>query len=787
MAALLGHWRRRPFQLLTLVVGLALATGLWTGVQAINAQARSNYAAAAATLDRDALPRLEGPVTLADFAAARRAGHAVSPVLDRRLPGTGLRLLGLDPFTAPPGPASEPLGDTAVLADFLRGAVVLAAPETRARVPDGIEVRPAAGLAPGLVVADVAAALDLLGTDRLDGLLVTAPPRDGIVPLAELLPGTRLVEPAGDSGLARLTDSFHLNLTAFGLLAFAVGLFIVHAAIGLAFEQRRPLFRTLRALGVPTAALTACLAAELAALTLVGGAMGVALGYAVAAALLPGVAATLSGLYGAGVGGTLTLSPVWWLQGFAMAGLGLALAGGRSLWQLGRMPVLAPAMPRAWARSSAVGIRRQGLAGVALVALAAVLALAGGGLAMGLVLLGALLLGAALLLPPILAWILDLGARAARTPVTEWLWADARQQVPGLSLALMALMLALAANVGVGTMVGSFRATFTGWLDQRLAAELYVTAADEVQARAVRDWLEARADAVLPIVSADADLEGTPGEVFGITDHATYRDNWPLLDAAPGVWDRLAAGEGAMVNEQLARREGLWTGDAVDLGRAGAWEIVGVYSDYGNPRGQAYLGQDAFAAAFPDATTTRFAVRVDLSEAPALADALGGAFDLPGDGVVDQGSVKAFSLAIFERTFAVTAALNALTLGVAGFALWASLTTLAGMRLPQVAPLWALGLTRGRIAAYDLARALGLALLTALFAVPVGVVLAWALLAVVNVIAFGWKLPLRVFPADWAVLALWALVAAGLAAALPALRLWRMPPAELVKVFTHER
>ena len=42
----------------------------------------------------------------------------------------------------------------------------------------------------------------------------------------------------------------------------------------------------------------------------------------------------------------------------------------------------------------------------------------------------------------------------------------------------MALLLALAANIGVGTMVSSFRLTFTGWLDQRLASELYVTADD---------------------------------------------------------------------------------------------------------------------------------------------------------------------------------------------------------------------------------------------------------------------------------------------------------------------
>ena len=788
LAALAGHWRRHPVQLLTLVVGVALATGLWTGVQAINAQARLSYAEAAATIDRDGLPRLEGELGLADFARLRREGYLVTPLVERRLPGTGLRVLGLDPFTAPPGAASAALGDAETLGAFLAGEAVLAAPGTVDRLPAGLEGRPVEGIAPGVVVADVAAALRILGTDRLDALLVARPPRPDLPPLAGAVPGARLVEPTGENGVARLTDSFHLNLTAFGLLAFAVGLFIVHAAIGLAFEQRRPLFRTLRALGVPLRVLAGCLAGELVLFTLLGGGLGVVLGYAVAAALLPGVAATLSGLYGAGVGGALTLAPAWWLSGFAMAGIGLVAAGGGSLLRLARMPVLAPAMPRAWARASAATTARQAAGGAALLLAGAALAYWGDGLAAGFALLGALLLGAALLLPAALALLLALGARLARAPVAQWVWADARQQVPGLSLALMALMLALAANIGVGTMVGSFRATFTGWLDQRLAAELYVTARDADQADRIRAWLlDGRADAVLPIVSAEAALEGAPGEVFGITDDATYRLHWPLLDAAPDAWDRLAAGEGAMVNEQLARREGLWTGDRADLGRGGPREILGVYSDYGNPRPQAYLGRRAFAAAFPEVETTRFALRVDPGAAPALADALAGAFDLPGEGVLDQGSVKRFSLGVFERTFAVTGALNALTLGVAAFALWASLTTLAGMRLPQVAPLWALGLTRRRIALLDFGRALALAALTAVLAVPVGVALAWALLAVVNVLAFGWRLPLQVFPLEWAALGLWAMLAAGLAALFPALRLWRMPPAALVKVFSHER
>ena len=783
LTALLSHWRRHPFQALTLIVGLALATGLWTGVQAINAQARLSYAEAAETLGQSAGARLVGDLDLADFAAARRAGLRVTPLIEAPLPG-GQRLLGLDPFTAPPGEVATALGEAADLAAFLTGALVLTAPGTTlsAELPPARGIK---GIEPGLVMADIAAAQAIAGTDGLDALLLLdAGQADALV---ALFPDARLVVPAAGGDIGRLTDSFHLNLTAFGLLAFAVGLFIVHSAIGLAFEQRRPLLRTLRALGVPTGRLVTLLTVELLALTLVAGALGVGLGYVVAALLLPGVAATLSGLYGAGVSGALALAPEWWLSGLAIALAGAILAGGQSLWQLARLPVLAPAMPRAWARARTRTMRRQGIAGAALLVVAGTLAVLGDGLIAGFVCLGALLLGAAFLLPPILTAILDLGTTRARAGLSQWLWADTRQQVPGLSLALMALLLALAANVGVGTMVGSFRATFTGWLDQRLAAEIYVTARDPVQADEIRAALGPRVDAVLPIVSAEARLEGAPGDIYGVIDHATYRENWPLIDAAPNVWDRLAAGEGALINEQLARRESLWTGDRADLGAGGPREVLGVYSDYGNPVGQAILGLAAFDDAFPDAPVTRFALRLPPVEVRGLMRDLAAEFDLPPEGVQDQAAIKAFSLQVFERTFAVTAALNVLTLGVAGFALWASLATLAGMRLPQVAPVWAMGVTRGHLAAMDIARALLLAGLTAGLAMPVGIALAWVLLAIVNVQAFGWRLPLVPDPAGWARLGSWSFLAAVVAAALPALRLWRMPPAELVKVFAHER
>ncbi|MGR3483788.1 MAG: FtsX-like permease family protein [Paracoccaceae bacterium] len=795
--ALAGHWRRNPLQLFTLVAGLALATALWSGVQAVNAEARASYDAAASVVGEGSFAQIASPsgaIEIDTYVALRRAGWLVSPLVEGRV--DGLRLLGIDPLTAPQGIGGGTL-TPADLPDAVGDAgVAFGDPASLSRLsqafgdaaPSGTE----AEVAPNTVVTDISTALRLLdrtapGTPAFDRLIVAPVQPLSRPPLQDVAPGLTLRAPQAGSDVGRLTDSFHLNLTAFGFLAFAVGIFIVHGAIGLAFEQRRATFRTLRSLGVPLRALLGALAAELLILALLAGALGVALGYVIAALLLPDVAATLGGLYGASVSGTLALRPEWWAAGLGIAVAGAALAGAGAAIRLARMPILAAGRPRAWAMAAGRGRLLQLGTGAALLLAAAALAAFGSGLVAGFALLGALLTGAALLLPTLLDLALRAAARTARgAPLAEWFWADTRQQLPGLSLALMALLLAMAANIGVSTMVGSFRTTFVGFLDQRLASELYVYAEDDAQAARLLTLVEGRVDAVLPVISVRRDIAGAPAELFGARPHPTYSDNWAFLDAAPDAWGRVFDGTAVVVNEQMARRQGVALGDALTVAPGTTLPVAGIYGDYGNPIGQAVIGLPLFEALFPSVRAQRFGLRLPPGDVDALQSELIAA-GVPEGNVIDQQAIKRLSLDIFERTFTVTGALNVLTLSVAGFAILTSLLTLAGMRLPQLAPVWALGVTRRRLGLLELGRAVAMAALVALLALPLGLLLAWVLLAVVNVEAFGWRLPMRAFPADYAALGAWALLAAALAAAWPAWRLSRTAPARLLGVFANDR
>ncbi|WP_263260596.1 ABC transporter permease [Pseudomonas entomophila] len=818
LRALVSHWRRHPVQFFSVLTGLWLATSLLTGVQALNSQARDSYAKASQLIGGEPqaslAPASGAAFPQALFVSLRRAGWPVSPVLRGRItlqdqPDQRLQLMGIEPVSMPSGTAlaGEALDTAQVVEFFTPPGSTWIAPQTlqalglhegdRPLSETGQALPPLqakADMAPGLLLVDIGFAQPLLNLpDQLSRLLIPKGFAKHMPPLPAEVAGQLVLKQTGeDNDLGKLTESFHLNLSALGFLSFVVGLFIVHAAIGLALEQRRGLLRNLRACGVSARVLIIALIVELGALAVLGGIAGVASGYGLASALLPNVAASLRGLYGAEVAGQLTLSPLWWLSGVGVSLLGALLAGGNSLLRAARLPLLALGNAQAWHEEHARWLRRQGwVAGLAL-AIALAAGLWGNSLAMGFVLMAGLLLGAALGLPVLLNALLNGLLGKSRSVLGQWFLADCRQQLPALSLALMALLLAMAANIGAGSMTSGFRHTFSNWLEQRLTAELYINPADAAQALPLQRWLSQQSliSAVLPNWQVSVELQGWPAELFGIIDHPNYRQHWPLLESASGdAWAQLANEQTVMLSEQLARRLKVKVGDEVKLpAPEGEWplRVVGIYADYGNPKGHLLVNADHLLAHWRQLVPNRFNLRMQHDAVPQLLRLLHERFALDDSHIIDQAQLKGWSTQVFERTFAATAALNSLTLGVAGVALFISLLTQSQSRLGQLAPLWALGVTRRQLMLLNLAQTWLLAVLTLVLALPLGLLLAWCLDAVINVQAFGWRLPLHVFPLQLLQLMALALLATLLASAWPLYRLFRTQPADLLRTFANE-
>ena len=815
LRALLSHWRRHPVQFFSVLTGLWLATSLLTGVEALNSQARDSYARASQLIGGEPQASLSTPsgATFPQqwFIDLRRQGWPVSPLLDGRLSlkdhdNQRLQLMGIEPVSLPADSAvaGQAMPIERVVEFFTPPGSTWISPETlqALNLREGATPQTVSGqtlppllaqkdMAPVVLLVDIGVAQTLLEQPgQLSRLLL---PKDFYGELPAALTGQLQLKSSGEeNNLARLTESFHLNLDALGFLSFVVGLFIVHAAIGLALEQRRGLLRTLRACGVSARMLMGCLIFELGVLALVGGVFGVISGYWLASVLLPDVAASLRGLYGAEVAGQLRLSPWWWFSGIGLSLLGALLAGANSLLRAARLPLLAVADPQAWHEQYTRWLRRQGWLALVLGVIALVALLWGDSLASGFVLMAGLLLGAALALPVLLSGVLNQLLGRSRSVLGQWFLADCRQQLPALSLALMALLLALAANIGAGSMTAGFRQTFNDWLEQRLSAELYINPSNPAQAREMSTWLKQQplVTAVLPNWQVAVTLQGWPADVYGVIDHPYYRQHWPLLDASGGdPWAHLATDDAVMLSEQLARRLQVRAGDRLTIPAPnGAWSprVVGIYADYGNPKGHLLVNSNHLLRGWPQLTPNRFNLRIDPQNIPPFLSALQARFQLDDSRIVDQARLKGWSVEVFERTFAATAALNTLTLAVAGVALFISLLTQSQSRLGQLAPLWALGVTRRQLMLLNLGQTWLLAVLTLVLALPLGIALAWCLDAVINVQAFGWRLPLRVFP--WQLLQLMglALLATLLASAWPLYSLYRTQPADLLRTFAHE-
>ncbi len=811
---LVSHWRRHPANLATLLVGLAVATALWSGVQALNQQARRSYdraIAAFGTGHTQSLVSARGALFSQDlYVQLRLAGWKVSPVLEGtiRIGNVSFQLIGIEPLTLPRQTQLSGVRDAGSIDGFLKPpSQTLVSPGTllELAVTPGATplsdtgrplppIKPLADVPAHVLIVDVGVAQSLLEQpQRLSRLIVGANPGTDVSLLATVTGDQlRLLAPEDEGDLTRLTDSFHLNLTAFGLLAFLVGLFIVHASFGLAFEQRLPMVRTMRAVGISARTLVAVMLVELLMLALIAGTAGMICGYLIAAALLPDMAASVAGLYGAQVSGQLTLEAKWWISGFGMAVLGTLAATAVGLYKTYRLPVLSLAYAYAGRQAQERYLRRQAALACCGFLIALVAFLFGNGLVAGFVMIAGVLLGSALLLPLALSSILRMGESRAHGAVAQWFWADSRQQLSSLSLALMALLLALATNVGVGTMVDGFRKTFVAWLDQRLVAEVYFETATGADAQRIEAWLEKRPEvtAILPVWRTETRLSGLPVEVLGFKDHATYREHFPLLSETTDTWDSVQRGDGVLVSEQLARRMNLRLGAALEIPTSqDTWrpKVVGIYPDYGNPKGQLRVNIDALLSHWPDVMRTYYSLRVEPRAVPSLIAAMRSEFGASIVRLVDQATLKALSTNIFERTFAVTAALNALTLLVSSIALFACLLTLSNLRLAQLAPVWAIGVTRRRLSELELMRILFLAAATAVLALPLGLILAWCLVAVVNVRAFGWRLPLYVFPGQWLLIFVLALGTAFVASIIPIIRLSRMPPTHLLRIFAIER
>jgi putative ABC transport system permease protein len=810
-------------------LGIALGVAVVLSVDLASGSARRAFTISAEAVAGAATHHVTGatagvPDSLYAHLRSALGIRSMAPVVEGWVAGPDgrtLRLLGIDPFAEPavrpdlgagrvdvrqliavPGAAAL----TAELAGSLGAAVgevltIESGGVTHALPVVGVlepgDALAAQGLADVLVV-DIASAQEVLGQPgrltRIDLVLEGRRGERAGARIAAVLPPDLRLETAAarTAAITGMTRAFDLNLAALGLLALVFGTFLIYNAATFSVLRRRPLIATLRALGVTRREVLALVLGEAALVGVLGTAVGLLLGTALGSALVHLVTRTINDLYFVVNVRALHLGA----SSFLTAGV---LGVGATL--LGALPAAVEAANTAphvaSIRSTLESRVRRGLgrltgagvlllaAGAGLIALpttAALPAFAG---------LFALILGVAALAPLATRLFALLLRRllGAAGPVGRLAAGGVAAALSRTAPAVAALAVAVAVGIAVGVMIGSFRASVVDWLDATLQGDLYVSAPGQLATRPGRTLdpgAVAAARAAPGVAGATAfrhvDVAAGAGAVrlIAIDLDARHRAAFQFLDAAPAVWPEFAAGA-ILVSEPFAYRHGAGVGSTVLLpGPEGMarFPVAGVFRDYASEQGVLFIDRDVYRRTWRDDALTSLALYLTADADPlATAAAIQGATQQRLV-IRSNAGLRAATLDVFERTFAITGVLRWLAIAVAFTGVLGALLALQLERAREAAVLRSLGLTPRQLGALVGTQTAVIGGIAALIAVPLGLALALVMILVVNRRSFGWTMEPVLDPWLLAQGALLALLAALLAAPYPAWRLARSRPVE---------
>ena len=139
------------------------------------------------------------------------------------------------------------------------------------------------------------------------------------------------------------------------------------------------------------------------------------------------------------------------------------------------------------------------------------------------------------------------------------------------------------------------------------------------------------------------------------------------------------------------------------------------------------------------------------------------------------------ALEVFDRTFAITVALQLLATLVAFIGILSTLMSLQLERSREIGVLRATGMTRRQLWRLSMLETGLIGSSAGLIAMPMGLALAIILIYIINLRSFGWTLEMQMQPGEFGQAFLVALGAALLAGIYPAWRMGQMQPAVAVR------
>jgi putative ABC transport system permease protein len=746
-----------------------------------------------------------------------------TPVIAARVQVAGqrvaLNLIGVDPLTSHARGASGAVLDAvalmrqpgaAALDAASAGELGLSRGQPLVIQADGSDSRltllataPSTLLPPATVLVDLATAqLALQRVGRLSRIDLRARSRADARALRALhaeLPAHLLLTDRGRAArsTATLTHAFYINLAALSLLALLVGGFMIYNTLAFLVVRRRLWFARLRALGAERRDLACVIAGEAALFGAVGGVAGCALGYLCAHALLAPFGQTLYDHYFDAGAIALELPARVLGGGIVLALVTAQIAALVPLRQVLAIEPAQAAQDSVLLRHNSAALARLAMLGLGVAALGAVLLLATErALLAGFAALAACIVAAMLCAPWLTQRLLEaLSGRDLAVRRLAWKLASrgAARSLGRAGLAASALMAASATAIGIALMVASFRSAVDAWLANLLRADFYLATAHDNGSATLPPKLVATVRALpevgalsqvrrLRLVDGDASVRVTAYEL-----PAAARAGFSFIagDAAH-VWRSWEHADIAIVSQPLAVRAGYRVGDTLETpGPRGRirWRIAGIYTDYGSEHGVIAISRARYVAHWSDTRINALGVYLaPRASSTRLARKLTALLaDQRAVELWSNTQLRRHSLAVFDRTFAITDALTWFATAIAALGVFNALLSLNLDRAREYALLRALGMPEQRLRAQIFAQSALIVVTAVMWAVPLGLLCAVVLIDVINVRSFGWTMALVIAPWELVRTALLAFTAGVAAAVYPTWRASQDDPARALR------
>ncbi|MDV6344946.1 FtsX-like permease family protein [Nitrosomonas sp. Is37] len=819
-----GEWQAHRWQIVAALIAIALGIAMGFSIHLINTAAVNEFSAAVKSLSgqSDLQVRATQPTfdeMLYPLLAQHEGVAIASPVLEIQVAvpakleddrNNTLKILGIDVYRAititpdlvgvpEEGRAFDMLSDDAI---FLSPAAMewlevkqgdrlplrLGTKTVTLRVAGGL-VRAHAGQR--IAVMDIGAAqwhFDHIGVlSRIDLKLKQGVHHRGFkAALEKELPAQYLVTETVDQErrVHNMSRAYRINLNVLALVALFTGAFLVFSTQVLSTLQRRPQFALLRVLGLTRNQILLQILRESSLLGILGSLLGLGLGYALAATALHIYGGDLGGGFFSEIKPSIQLSPLAAVL-FLVLGIGVTLLGSLlPAWEAAR----AHSAPALKSGSEEIALTKLQTPWPALICLLLAVILTQlppvaelpffGYFAVALLLIGGIAWMpslTALLFSGLFRVFNRLTAGALTTLALARL-ANAPQQA---AIALGGVLVSFSLMVAMAIMVASFRISVEDWLAHILPADIYVRTEvrqdalgftpQEQQVIAATTGIERidfirslqiTLDPTRPTVTLIArPIDKTdPGNTLPMTDTALNSTEIPP-EAIP-IW----------VSEAMVDLYDYRVGKRVALPLSEVQQdyiVAGVWRDYGRQFGAIQMQLSDYQKVTSELQVNEAALWLQGGVTPEQVMAALKVL-LFGDTLTfwQPNEIRAISLKIFDRSFAVTYLLELIAVGVGLLGVAASFSAQALRRVKEFGMLRHIGVTRGQI--YRMLALEG-GLLTG-FGITIGFLLGGGisliLIFIVNPQSFHWTMQLHV-PWQWLIImALAMLMAAALTALL---------------------